>query len=180
MKTQILVKRYTRGLVDATKNEKEYLALKKELSECSELFFGHKELLKVISSPFLTERKKIRIIKEVLAKKKINPKTRRFILLLTGKGRLELLPDIISLFPLLWNEEKGIFIYEISSVVPLEESQKKKLKKRLEFLERKPVILNFKIDSELIGGLSVRKGNIIYDVSLQGSLAKMKEKIIEE
>jgi F-type H+-transporting ATPase subunit delta len=61
----------------------------------------------------------------------------------------------------------------------LSESQKERLKAKLERLEQKPVFLEFKTDLSLVGGLSIRRGNIIYDVSIRGNLERLKENIIE-
>jgi len=179
MKTQILIKRYTQGLVEALEGEKEFSTLSRELSDFAELLFSHKQLGEALSSPFLASDKKIQIIKDILAKKKLSKKTSRFILVLAENSRLELLPGILELLPLLWNEKKGIFTYEVLSVVPLKEIQKKELEKKLESLEKGPVFLKYRIEPELIGGLSIRKGNVVYDISLRGSLSKMKEEIIE-
>jgi len=49
----------------------------------------------------------------------------------------------------------------------------------LELLEKRPVSLKYRSDSTLVGGLSIRRGNIIYDVSIRGNLDRLKEIIIE-
>ncbi len=179
MKTQILIRRYTQGLVEALKDEKEFLTLSRELSDFAELLLSHKQLLEALSYPFFSQDKKIQIIKDILAKKKFSQKMSRFILLLAENNRLELLPEILELLPSWWNEKKGIFTYEVFSAVPLKEAQKKELEKKLESLEKGPVFLRYSIDPELIGGLYIKKGNLVYDISLRGSLSKMKEEIIE-
>jgi F-type H+-transporting ATPase subunit delta len=69
--------------------------------------------------------------------------------------------------------------YEVVSVVPLNEDQKSRLTKKLEWLEKKPVFLKYREDPSLVGGLSVQKGNIIYDASISGSLERLKQLIIE-
>ena len=109
MKTQLLIRRYTQGLVEALKGEKEFLTLSRELSDFAELLLSHRQLLEALSHPFLANDKKIQIIKDILAKKKFSQKTSRFILVLTENNRLELLPEILELLPSRWNEKKGIF-----------------------------------------------------------------------
>jgi ATP synthase F1 delta subunit len=94
--------------------------------------------------------------------------------------RLEFFEDILEFLPDLWNEEKGVSTFEVSSVVPLNEAQKEKLKKKLELLENKPVFLKYRSNPFLVGGLSLRQGNIVYDVSIRGNLDRLKENIIEE
>ncbi|MFB0565090.1 MAG: ATP synthase F1 subunit delta [Candidatus Aminicenantaceae bacterium] len=179
MRNQILIKRYTQGLVNTIEREEEFSTLRKELSDFTSFLFSHKQLKEILSKPFLPSNKKIDIIKEILTREKLSKKASNFIIVLTENKRIDLLPEILDLLPLLWNEKKGVETYEVTSAVPLDELQKKKLEKKLESLEKRQVVLKYKIDPELIGGLSIKKGNIIYDISLKGALSKMKEKIIE-
>ena len=180
MKNQILVKRYTQGLVNSIKNEKEFRALNEELIDFSRLTSTHKGLKEVLSNPFVPKSKKKEIIEELLAEKPFEDKTSRFVLLLLENNRFELLPDILDFLPELWNEERGILTFEVASVVPLKEDQKKLIQEKLELLEKKPVVLNYRIDPDLIGGLWIKKGNIVYDISIKGHLLKLKERICEE
>ncbi|MHC4737145.1 MAG: ATP synthase F1 subunit delta, partial [Planctomycetota bacterium] len=85
----------------------------------------------------------------------------------------------IESLPEVWNEQKGTYTFEVASVVPLTDEQRKKLGKKLELLEKRPVELKYRIDPELVGGLWVRRGNIVYDVSIKGNLMKLKEEISE-
>jgi len=179
MKSQILVKRYTQGLVNAIRSREEFETLAGELADFSNLLSAHKELREILFSLFLTTTKKTQIVKEILAKKSVHEKTSRFLLLLVGHNRLELLGDILDLLPVVWNEKQGVLTFEVSSVVPLTAAQKEKLQRELELLEKSSVRLNFKIDPELIGGLYLRRANTAYDDSLRGHLTKLKEKISE-
>lgn len=179
MKSQILVKRYTQGLINSLRSEAEFSTLSQELSDFSELLGRHKELKETLDMPFLPASRRKRITEEVLARKTLAKKARRFILLLLENNRLELLPDILESLPEAWNEKKGIYTYEVASVVPLRDGQKKELGRKLELLEQKPVILKYRIDPELVGGLWIRRGNVVYDASIKGSLMKIKETIVE-
>jgi F-type H+-transporting ATPase subunit delta len=179
MKNLKLIKKYTQGLADATAGEKEFLSIEKELSDFSAFLSEQKKLKEVLSSPFLSRNKKIQIVNDILKRKKLNPKANRFVMILFENNRIELLPDILDYFPVLWKEKKGIFTYEVASVVPLNPIQKKKLEKKLEALENNRVLLKYKIDSQLLGGLTIKRGNAVYDISLKGNLSKMKEKIIQ-
>ncbi len=179
MKSKILVKRYTQGLVNSIKNEAEFSAVSQELSNFALLLSKHEKLKETLLSPFLPTTKRAQIAKEVLAKQTFGEKVSRFILLLVEHNRLELIPDIIESLPEVWNEQKGTYTYEVASVVPLTDDQRKKLEKKLELLEKRPVILKYRIDPDLVGGLWVRRENIVYDVSIKGNLMKLKEEISE-
>mgnify|MGYP003333704743 CR=1 FL=1 len=49
--------------------------------------------------------------------------------------------------------------------------------RELEALEKKPVRLVFRLDPAIVGGLAIRRGNVVYDVSIEGNLERMKERI---
>lgn len=179
MRNQILIKRYTQGLVNSIKDETEFSTLSRDLSDFQRHLHEQKELRNVLISPFLSATKRVKIADEFLSKTSYRGKTKRFIRLLVENSRLELLSEIMDCLPEAWNEEKGIDTYEVASVVPLSKSQRKRLAEKLEALEKKPVVLKFRIDPELLGGLWIKRRNIVYDISLKGYLTKLKEKISE-
>ncbi len=179
MKKLILVKRYAQGLVGSLKSDAEFAAISGELGEFLEKTASHAALKNTLASPFVAVRKKSRIIQDILAASGFAEKTRRFILLLLERDRLSLLKDILEALPVLWQEGRGVTTFEVSSAVSLDEAQKKKLQEKVERLEGRPVYLSYSIDSGLVAGLSLRKGNLIYDASVKGHLARIKEKISE-
>jgi len=179
MKNQVLLKRYAQGLVNTIKDQAEFDALNRDLSAVMELLDSHSELLEALQSPFLPVSKKKDILRSVLDRTDLSPKAVRFVLLLVENGRLGYFQDFLTYLPIYWNQEQGIITFEVSSVVPISPDQKKVLAGKLTELENKPVFLKYVIDPSLIGGLAIRKGNIVYDISIEGSLNRLKEKILK-
>jgi len=179
MRSHILVKRYAQGLVGALRDEEEFRLVSGELGHFRELARGHKELNAALANPFVAPKKKYRMIADVLAVSAFSEKTSRFLLLLLEHQRLGLLDGVLQALPVLWNERRGISTFEVSSVVSLSEVQRKRLQAELERLEKRPVRLHFLLDPGLVAGISLKKGNVVYDASLRGHLEKIKEKIIE-
>ncbi len=179
MKTQIIVKRYTQGLVDSIKDDREFSRILKGLEYFNELVASRKDLHDALLKPFIPQSKAKKIAEELLKKAKASQKTVRFLLLLIEKERFTLLDDILSILPDAWNEKRGIVTLEVSTVIPLDKNQEKRLKEKLEKIEKKPVSLRYKIDKDLMGGLSIRKENTLLDISVRGDLMKLGEKIKE-
>jgi F-type H+-transporting ATPase subunit delta len=179
MRNHILIKRYTQGLVSALRDAKEYAVVSEELAGFSRLLSTRRDLITVLVSPFVAGKKKNQVIKDILAASSFSEKTVRFISLLLEHKRLSLLDDILQAFPAFWNEREGVSTFEVSSVVSLTEAQKARLRAQLERAENRPVDLTYKIDSELVAGISLKKGNFAYDASIKGHLLKLVEKIIE-
>lgn len=180
MKSQILLRRYAQGLINSAKDDGEFESLSSELGEFAKFLSIHAKLQDTLQSPFLPATKKTEIATQILERSSLGNKAKRFLLLLVENDRLMLLPKILENLPVLWNEEQGIVTFEVSSVIPLSPDQKGRLEERLSSLEQRPVMLTYILDRSLIGGLSIRKGNIVYDASIQGDLERLKQKIVEE
>ncbi len=179
MKSQMLIRRYVQGLINSFKDKREFESVSGELQEFSQFLLKEKTLLGTLTSAFLPTAKKTEIAAQVLEKTSLKEKSRRFILLLVENNRLLLLEEILKLLLPFWNEEHGISTFEVRSAVPLYPDQKQRLEKKLAQFEQRPVSLSYAIDPSLIGGLSIRKGNIVYDVSLLGDLERLRQKIYE-
>lgn len=179
MKNQTLVNRYAEGLVLALSDDAEYERIEKELKELRRLFGEHPDLRRALASPLLAAGRKAEIVRDILDRVEIADKARRFVLLIMEHNRLGLLDDIIGALPLAWSGKKGVVSCLITSAVPLSEAQKRRLGVQLEGMEQAPVRLTFGLDASLLGGLSVRKGNLVYDASLKGSLDRLREQILE-
>jgi F-type H+-transporting ATPase subunit delta len=179
MKRQILVKHYAQGLIGALRDDLEFRQIAREIDAFHGLFSSRRDLGEVMANPFVAAKKKSRIIKDILAASSFSQKTSRFLTLLHGHNRLDLLGEILQSLPLFWNERQGVATFEVSSVVALSEVQKLKLAEELERLEKRPVSLNYRVTPELVAGISLKKGNLVYDASFRGYLSKLKEKIIE-
>jgi F-type H+-transporting ATPase subunit delta len=173
----ILVKRYAQGLVDSLGDDAEFAAVSRELAEFLERVSSHAVLKETLASPFVAARKKTQVIQDILDMLDLQGKTKRFVLLLLENSRLDLLEDILEELPALWNERWGVTTFDVSSAVSLGETQKRELQEKLERLEGRPVFLRYSIDPGLVAGLSLKKENLIYDASVKGYLAKIKESI---
>jgi F-type H+-transporting ATPase subunit delta len=177
MKNQVLVKKYAQGFVQALKDEAEFEAARADLLAFIGLVEGNAELRSALASPFIGARAKALVLQDVLAKTRVSDKTARLLSLLLDHKRFELLKDIADVLPEKWNEKLGVLTFEVASVVPLTEAQMNRLRETLEAVEKKPVSLVFKIDPEIVGGLALKRGHIVYDLSIEGSLNQMKEEI---
>ncbi len=177
MKNLVLVKKYAQGLAQALESEEEFAAVLAGLRAFRDLLAGRADLRSALTSPFVPAEKRAAILAEVLRAAKTAPKAGRFLGLLLEHKRFDLLGEAIDALPETWNEHRGILTFEVSSVVPLSEAQKEKLRRELAALTKKPVTLVFKLDGGIVGGLSIRRGNIVYDASVEGNLEKVKEQI---
>jgi F-type H+-transporting ATPase subunit delta len=67
----------------------------------------------------------------------------------------------------------------ISSSIPLSSAQQQQLKTALNKKFGHQENCSFKVDSDLIGGLKVTFGSLVYDGSIKGKLDKLKQQLTE-
>jgi len=176
---QVLVRRYGQGLINVLENEADFRKIRDEFQGLAGLFFGEGELQQTLASPFLAKTKKADLVRDILKRSAADRRTRNFILLLLEKGRFVLLPEILNILPLLWNEKSGVVTIEACSAIPLSEAQQERLRRTLEKREGAPVQLKFSLDPELVGGLVLLRGHVVYDLSVRGGLARLRDLLAE-
>jgi F-type H+-transporting ATPase subunit delta len=180
MKNLALVKKYAEGLVEAVRDEREFESVGAEVRSFLDVFASRQDLSRALVSPFVNARGRGAILREVLARLGTGPKASRFITLLSEHKRLEALPAIVEALPLAWSVKHGVVTYEVTSAVPLTAGQADRLAKGLELSEKGPVRLVFRVDPAVVGGLALRKGHIVYDASVEGQLAALRERLGHE
>ncbi len=176
MKNQVLIKKYARGFIEAMDNEAEFKASSAELRVFAGLLSSDEKLRQVLIAPFLKMGKRAEIMKDILRSAAIGEKASRFLSLLLEHKRLGLIEDIIAGLDEIWNDMAGISTFTVTSAVPMSEKQRKELAETSSAGKR-PVWINYAVDPEVIGGLSLRRGHIIYDASVAGNLLRLKQLI---
>jgi ATP synthase F1 delta subunit len=179
MKNDVLTNRYTEGLAGALRTSEEYEAVSQELAGFSGLLASHTLLRETLLRPFVPAARKAAVLRDVLDHQAYGDKARRLLLLLAQHGRLPILADIVAALPAHWQKRQGVVTFEVRSVVPLKDAQRARLEERLRTIEKRPVSCMYALDPAIVGGLVIRKGNRVYDVSLKGQLERLKEKIRE-
>ncbi len=90
-----------------------------------------------------------------------------------------MMKGISSAYSKIEDELAGRIKVNIETAVELDEGCLKEIRKRLQEITGKEVVLSVEKNPALIGGLVFRIGNTILDGSIKTQLEKVKEKIIQ-
>jgi len=166
---------YASAWLDAAKDEKQEDAVFQEICVLKESLKEHAAVWAVLSQPVDDNSQKIQII-EALAKEihlsRISTQTLKLIL---ENDRLSLLALIFHAFKEAYYKDKGIIEVTVDTAVLLTEAQNKKLQKTLENKLQMPVMINYQIKPEVLGGLAVRYDSFLIDDTLAGKLKHLKK-----
>ena len=105
------------------------------------------------------------------------PTTRNFIDMLADNHRLDCLPEISARFDELKAQAEGTIDVEVISACALSEAQQGMLAAALERRLRRTVRLRCSHDPALIGGASVRAGDLVIDGSLRARLERVARQL---
>ncbi len=109
--------------------------------------------------------------------KKIEEASSNFIRLLAENGRLELLPEIASLYDAFKLKHNRLAKAQITSAIEISKEQQQQLQAALEKKLGVKINLEFKVDANLIGGMIVKTGDLVIDASVKGQLNKLLTKL---
>lgn len=101
----------------------------------------------------------------------------RWLNLLFEAGRLLVLPQIESLFLELFNQHKGIKKAELQSARPLSTEEVSQIQRSIEHRFQTKVIMDLVVNEELTGGIKVRIGSLVWNGSIQNSIAQLGDSL---
>ena len=166
--------RYASALFDLAKEEKAIPATSNALEGLGKAIAESTDLQRLFSSPVFKSDDQMSAIDALAAKGGMTGLALNFVKLMCEKRRLAVLPSAIAAFQALVAEDKGEVVAEVVSAEKLSPAQLKDLTAALNARVGKAVQLQTKIDSSILGGLTVKIGSTLIDNSLKTKLQNLK------
>lgn len=107
----------------------------------------------------------------------MGPQALNLARLLIAKGRTGLAPQITEIYQEMVDEASGIAHATVTTAVDLSDDEKALVTRRLEEISGKRVVLQTRVDSEILGGLVARLGDTLIDGSTMSKLTAMKRQL---
>jgi len=125
-----------------------------------------------ITNPKLESEQRMALMLAICGKH-LNTEGQNLVRLLVRNSRLGVLPEIATLYEGLKNESQGTLDVQITSAYKMTKAQENKLAAALKKRLDRDIRVTSEIDSELIGGVLIRAGDLVIDGSVQGCLRKL-------
>lgn len=127
---------------------------------------------KIIGNPKLTLAEQEQVFFAV-CESRLDEQEKNLMRLLLENHRIRLLPAIAVLFEEFKTAHGGTLEADIASAFPLSETEVKDLVERLVSKYKRQVQATVTVDPELIGGVRIAVGDVVFDASVRGQLQKM-------
>ncbi|MDP1823397.1 MAG: ATP synthase F1 subunit delta [Archangium sp.] len=172
-----VARRYARALLDAAGPDADKVL--EQLENITAYFDGQPEIFATISSPALARSQRLSLVDAVINNAPgIQPVVANLMKLLNDRNRFGSIPFITRQFRDMVDSRMGRVRGSVTSAAKLGDTQVAALKKQLEAITQRSVVLETKVDPALIGGVVAQVGSHMYDGSLRSQLAELGRTLI--
>ena len=137
--------------------------------------FGDPDAAQFLTSSRIPMERKRDLVEKTLAGTDKN--VLNLALLLLRRNRTQLGPQIAEAYQEILDREKGISHALITTAVPLSDSERSDVQKKLVEITGGPVEVRTQVDEEILGGLVIRIGDRLIDGSTRSRLVALKHKL---
>lgn len=170
-----VAKRYAKALFDLGQEDSQYEKYGQDLSEFVAFCEQNNEFRQVISNPIFPVDDRKKILDMILEKSDFSEIVKSFLRLLLDKNRIGVIEAIAIHYQVLTDKVSDIARAEITTARPLKAESLERLEKALETLTSKQIKSEVKEDRDLVGGIVVRIGDMVFDGSIKAQLEGLKE-----
>lgn len=173
MADSIVAYRYAKSLFDLATEKKVVNEVNDDMTLFKKVCDENRQFLVVLGNPIIRHHDKLEVLKKTF-EKNVHPVTFSIFNVLTKKNRENLIYSIAEEFDKLYNQQKGIQKVTVTSVTPLTEAQKAEFIKIVGNSTGKQIVLEEKVNENLIGGYILSIGDTQIDTSVRKRLNELK------
>jgi F-type H+-transporting ATPase subunit delta len=134
-------------------------------------------VLQIVDNPARPLPDRLEVLEKLLHGRVPDPVV-RLASLLAHRGRVERIASVSSEFRRLVDASRGIVEARVTSAAPLTADETEAIRAWLNRRTGKTVHLAANVDEALIGGLTVRVGDLLMDASVRGRLERLRSELV--
>ncbi|HJZ37002.1 MAG TPA: ATP synthase F1 subunit delta [Solirubrobacterales bacterium] len=166
---------YAEALFAAGEDKGKIDELQEQLGQFADAVDGDRELQIFLFSPYLSSNEKVEGLKRAVTG--AEPEFNNFLELLIEKGRMPEIFRIRREFDELWKKAHQRLDVTVTSAIELDPGVVGKIGEEVERQTGEKVELTSRVDSEILGGIVLRVGNMVLDASIRTRLDKLRKSV---
>jgi len=173
-----IARRYAQALIEIGKENNRVEEFKAELENFSDLLKKFPGFQNALLSPLYSAEDLKKTILGVAEKINLSETIKNFLCLLVDKRRIQYFSAILELYEDLTYQISGYVKARVITARPLSTGDFESIKKSLEDITQKKVLLNSVVEPQIIGGVIAEVGDKIFDGSIRNQLQRIGETLI--
>ena len=174
-----LARRYAKALVELGKEDSDVDRFASDLREMAQIL-RHGQLADVLGNPGITQSERKSVLTKVLARTDFHVYVKSFLSLLVDKNRFSLFSGIVREYEAIADELGRRVRATVTTSAPLDQPLQKQIEAALADTMKKQVLVEFKVDANLIGGLVAQVGGKVFDASVRSRLLDLQNSLLRE
>lgn len=176
----IVGRRYAKALIGSIEKKEDFDKVGEQLKEIALIFKESKELQNFFFNPAIPFKKKEIVLVEILNLYQLHPSLKKILFLLLKNDWVKIIYTIYNHFMLYCDQYNNRVRAEITSACELTDDERTGITKKLGNYTGKEVVLNTKIDKEIIGGVIARIESLVIDGSVRNYLKMVKNNLTRD
>jgi F-type H+-transporting ATPase subunit delta len=168
-------RRYAEAAFEIGRSDRALDAWEADLATLRDLL-AEPELRSLVEHPAVPFGDKERVVRQ-LAGAVTTSEALNLVLLMVRRGRPGAIGAMVEHFASLLRRHRGVALAEVRTALPLDDPQRTAVVDRLRELTGEEIEINEVVDELLIGGITVRIGDRLYDASVRNRLARLRARL---
>jgi len=166
---------YADALFEAARDKDRLDQIHDQLGEFTDALAANRDLQVFFFSPYFSSAEKRDGIAKSISG--ADPELVNFLELLAEKHRMPVIFRIRRRFHELWAKAKRRLEVALTSAVELDQGVVDQVREAVERQTDRTIDLTAEVDSDILGGLVLRVGNMVLDASLRSKLEKLRKEV---
>jgi len=180
MSANVLAKRYANALLQLADDAGVVERVSKDVTDIAAAWSASDAMRQVFANPKFSIEVRRSVVRDLATAAGAHKLVLDTMLLLTDRQRIRYLPEIAAAFAQLAEARTGTIRAEVISASELPASYGEEVKKALEAVTGKRVLVVRRTDPSLIGGVVTRVGDRVFDGSIRNRLAELKNELLAQ
>lgn len=169
--------RYAKALLASTKQNGAHAKAMEQLRIIDQALCSDADLKTYFSNPAVSPENKSQVLKQTFSGKGFLDEVVSCLLLMAERGRLGIFSDFVTAFQEGLDDESGVTRGIVRAAKPLTNEAQAELEKKITTVLKKKIVLTFKEDPNLLGGVVAEVGGWTFDDSIETHLKRMNEEL---
>jgi len=171
-----IARRYASAIFDIGRKQNKLDQTLEDVRQIAQVF-AHRTLTYLLNEPKISAKRKETAIRQAL-EGKVLPTSLNLALLLVQRKLVEVMPNIARELEQLVLDYKNQAIAQITTATPIDDAQLNLIKRALEQKTGKTILIESKVQPDILGGVIARVGDQLIDGSIRSRLNILRQQLL--
>jgi F-type H+-transporting ATPase subunit delta len=177
MRVSELANRYAQAVFELAVENHSTEKVFADLRGLESVFTKDKDVVTFLASPVVSTEQRRAALEKAMANSDVSNEARDLVMLLARKKRMGVFSQVVHAFEAQIDAANNVGRGTVRSATVLGQAERQRIEETVERVLKKKVIMTYKVDPSVIGGLVAQVGSYTFDDSIDAHLRRMNEEL---